>query len=79
MDVQVQPRNENEMETTSDCQESKHPLNDVDHRQQNGPLLNLLWTEGEALSGQTLYLGGEVGSDGKIYCIPGHGKVVLVL
>jgi hypothetical protein len=54
--------------------ESKqHPLNKIDHRPQNGPLLTLLWSEEEPLCGQSLYLGGEVGSDGKIYCIPGHG------
>lgn len=46
----------------------------VDHRPNNGPLLQLLWSEEEPLMGQTLYLGGEFGVDGKIYCIPGHGK-----
>jgi hypothetical protein len=53
--------------------ELKHPENRVDHRPNNGPLLTLLWSEEEPLHGQTLYLGGEVGSDGNIYCIPGHG------
>jgi hypothetical protein len=31
----------------------------------------------QALSGQTLYLGGEIGCDGNMYCIPGHAKRVL--
>jgi hypothetical protein len=54
----------------------KHPPNIVDHRPNGGPLLSLLWCE-EPLHGQTLYLGGEVGVDGKIYCIPGHASRVL--
>jgi hypothetical protein len=56
---------------------AKHPPNEVDHRPKGGPLLKLLWCDGEPLHGQTLYLGGEVGSDGKIYCIPGHAPRVL--
>jgi hypothetical protein len=31
------------------------------------------------LRGQTLYLGGEVGVDGKIYCIPGHASRILLI
>jgi hypothetical protein len=57
----------------------KHPKNVVDHRPNGGPLLSLLWCEPEPLHGQTLYLGGEVGVDGKIYCIPGHASRVLVI
>jgi hypothetical protein len=62
--------------------DNKHPDNTVDHREaDNGPLLNLLWCQEEEgiapLQGQTLYLGGEVGSDGNIYCIPGHAPKVL--
>lgn len=53
--------------------ELAHPKDRIDHRPQGGPLLELLWSEEEPLVGQTLYLGGEVGCDGKIYCIPGHG------
>jgi hypothetical protein len=52
-----------------------HPKNRVDHRPNNGPLLQLLWSEDEPLMGQTLYLGAEFGVDGRIYCIPGHGKL----
>jgi hypothetical protein len=33
----------------------------------------------QALSGQTLYLGGEVGCDGNMYCIPGHAARVLTV
>jgi len=60
-----------------DLQE-KHPKNVVDHRPNGGPLLSLLWCD-TPLHGQTLYLGGEVGVDGKIYCIPGHAGKVLVI
>lgn len=56
----------------------KHPENIVDHRPNGGPLLSLLWAK-EPMNGQTLFLGGEVGSDGKIYCIPGHSPRVLVI
>jgi hypothetical protein len=31
------------------------------------------------LKGQSLYLGGESGPDGRIYCIPGHSDRVLVI
>ena len=58
--------------------QEKHPENIVDHRPNGGPLLSLLWCD-QPLNGQTLYLGGEVGSDGKIYCIPGHASRVLVI
>jgi hypothetical protein len=57
-----------------DESDQAHPKNRVDHRPNNGPLLELLWSEEEPLMGQTLYLGAEFGVDGKIYCIPGHGK-----
>lgn len=50
---------------------SPRPENRVDYRAEGGPLLEYLWCDG--LKGQSLYLGGEVGSDGKIYFIPGHG------
>mmetsp|Transcript_68201 Transcript_68201/g.76350 ORF Transcript_68201/g.76350 Transcript_68201/m.76350 type:complete len:444 (+) Transcript_68201:43-1374(+) len=56
----------------------KHPASIVDHRPSGGPLLSLLWSK-EKMNGQTLYLGGEVGVDGKIYCIPGHAPRVLVI
>jgi hypothetical protein len=58
--------------------QEKHPDNTVDHRPNGGPLLSLLWCD-PPLNGQTLYLGGEVGVDGKIYCIPGHASRVLVI
>jgi hypothetical protein len=55
--------------------QKERPVNRVDHRSQGGPLLEYLWCDdNEPLSGQTLYLGGEVGADGKIWFIPGHGK-----
>ena len=57
---------------------TKHPDNVADHRPNGGPLLSLLWSK-EPLNGQTLFLGGEVGSDGRIYCIPGHSPRVLVI
>jgi hypothetical protein len=55
-----------------------HPENIMDHRSLGGPLLQYLWAPPEnPIQGQTLYLGGEVGSDGNIYCIPGHATRVL--
>jgi hypothetical protein len=72
----------NQVDMRPDYQkENSHPENIVDYREKNGPLLNLLWNEDskEPLQGQTLYLGGEVGSDGNIYCIPGHAPKVLMI
>lgn len=58
----------------------ERPFNETDYRSQQGPKLTYLWChDDEALVGQTLYLGGEVGSDGKIYYIPGHARRVLQL
>jgi hypothetical protein len=57
----------------------QHPEHDVDYRSQGGPRLTYLYSSGEALTGNTLYLGGEIGCDGKIYCIPGHALRVLVI
>ena len=39
------------------------PFNEIDHRSRGGPKLSYLWNPDpdEALVGQTLYLGGEVG------------------
>ena len=59
--------------------DNRHPDNIMDHRPEGGPLLEYLWSVEEPLKGQTLYLGGEVGADGKIYCIPGHASRVLVI
>lgn len=60
--------------------EKERPFNETDYRSQNGPKLTYLWPhDEESLVGQTLYLGGEVGSDGKIYYIPGHAPRVLQL
>lgn len=56
-----------------------HPEHDVDYRSQGGPRLTYLYSSGEPLTGNTLYLGGEIGCDGKIYCIPGHALRVLVI
>ena len=70
------------VDTRPDYQkDNSHPDNIVDHRAEGGPLLEYLWChdEGKHLKGQTLYLGGEVGADGKIYCIPGHAPKVLVI
>mmetsp|Transcript_27437 Transcript_27437/g.33942 ORF Transcript_27437/g.33942 Transcript_27437/m.33942 type:complete len:461 (+) Transcript_27437:137-1519(+) len=36
-------------------------------------------TPSPPLQGQTLYLGGELGPDNNIYCIPGHAKKVLAI
>lgn len=59
--------------------DNSHPDNTLDHRPKGGPLMQYLWSTEEPLHGQTLYLGGEVGSDGHIYCIPGHaGKVLQI-
>ena len=63
--------------SSSNSLEVDPPKNRVDYRPQHGPLLELLWSEEEPLSGQTLYLGGDVGVDGKIYCVPGHGTFIL--
>lgn len=57
--------------------DNSHPSNILDHRKEGGPLLQYLWSTEEPLHGQTLYLGGEVGSDNNIYCIPGHASQVL--
>lgn len=44
------------------------------------PHPNLSYIEAEPpLKGQTLYLGGEIGPDKNIYCIPGHSSRVLVI
>ena len=58
---------------------NSHIDNIIDHRPNGGPLLQYLWCNptSNPLHGQTLYLGGEVGSDGNIYCIPGHAGRVL--
>jgi hypothetical protein len=42
------------------------------------PCLSYLEPE-PPLKGQTLYLGGENGPDGRVYCIPGHSARVLVI
>jgi hypothetical protein len=53
----------------------------ADHRSKHGPRLSYLWCnskdDDDELAGQTLYLGGEVGCDGNVYCIPGHSPRVL--
>ena len=54
------------------------PENHVDYSSEGGPTLSLLWSQ-EPLVGQSLYLGGEVGCDDRIYCIPGHASRVLVI
>lgn len=59
-------------------QNNDNPLNHVDYGSTGGPSLSVLWSN-EPLSGQTLFLGGEVGCDGKIYNIPGQATRVLVI
>lgn len=54
----------------------KRTPNHVDYSNDGGPRLTYLWCDG--LSGQSLYLGAEIGSDGRMYCIPGHAERVLV-
>lgn len=61
-------------ETSKD---TERPKDVIDHRSQGGgPLLSYVWCEDE-LHGQELYLGADVCSDGKIYCIPGHAQRVM--
>lgn len=57
--------------------DNDHPDNIIDHRADGGPLMQYLWSQENPLQGQTLYLGGEVGADQNIYCIPGHAGRVL--
>ncbi len=47
-------------------------------RQEPHPCLSYLEAS-PPLQGQTLYLGGEVGPDNNIYCIPGHAPRVLTI
>ena len=61
----------------TDEQNNNNPLNHVEYPN-GGPSLTVLWSK-EPLVGQTLYLGGEVGCDGKIYCVPGHAPRVLAI
>lgn len=44
--------------------EMDRPVDRVDYRDQNGPLLSYIHTE--SLHGQELYLGAEIGCDGKV-------------
>ncbi|KAI2494934.1 hypothetical protein MHU86_19579 [Fragilaria crotonensis] len=64
----------------TNSQRKRHnvPSNHIDYRSQNGPCLSLLWSE-EDYHGQSLYLGGEEGLDGNIYCIPGNANRVLCI
>jgi hypothetical protein len=58
--------------------DNAHPDNTVDCRSEGGPLLQYMWAPpDDPIQGQSMYLGGEVGSDGNIYCIPGHASRVL--
>jgi hypothetical protein len=58
--------------------EKEPPTNSVDYRTQGGPLLSYLRCENEPLSGKSLYLGAELGSDNRIYFVPGHASRVMV-
>lgn len=58
--------------------EKDHPVDVADYRERNGPLLSYRWCNEGNLAGQTMYLGSEVGADGKIYFIPGNATQVLV-
>ena len=64
-------------------EEPERWTDDVDYRTRGGPRLSYLWCQENdndtTLSGQSLYLGGEVGCDGRVYCIPGHAPRVLVI
>lgn len=62
------------------------PKDEIDYSAQKGPKLKYMWVrrddddpDSPLLEGQCLYLGGEVGLDGKIYYIPGHAPRVLQL
>jgi hypothetical protein len=55
--------------------DKERPQNRVDYRDQGGPLLSYLWcnnnnnndsSEQSPLHGQDLYLGAEIGCDGKV-------------
>lgn len=67
--------------------ETERPQNRHDHRAHGGPDLSYIWCGGspcpddpeQHLMGQDLFLGAEIGSDGKMYCIPGHASRVLRL
>jgi hypothetical protein len=58
--------------------EKEPPTERVDYRSQGGPLLSYLRCANEPLSGQSLYQGGELGSDNRIYFVPGHAARVMV-
>ncbi|CAE7362512.1 unnamed protein product, partial [Symbiodinium pilosum] len=58
-------------------EEEARPEDDIDHRPAGGPRLTYLWCQ-DKVGGQTLYLGGNIGVDGKLYFIPGHAKRVMV-
>jgi hypothetical protein len=63
-----------------ETEKAQHPPDVVDHRAQGGPLLRYIWcSDREDMHGQELYLGAEIGCDGKMYCIPGHALRVLQL
>ena len=69
--------------------EKQRPIDRVDHGDRNGPSLSYIWCgssvdapdedPGQILTGQELYLGAEIGSNGMMYCIPGHALRVLRL
>ena len=59
-------------------QEKEPPTDRVDYRSQGGPLLSYLRCDNEPLSGQSLYQGAELGSDNRIYFVPGHAARVMV-
>jgi hypothetical protein len=58
--------------------EKEPPTDRVDYRSQGGPLLSYLRCENEFLSGESLYQGAELGSDNRIYFVPGHAARVMV-
>jgi hypothetical protein len=58
--------------------DKESPTDRVDYRTQGGPLLSYISCDNELLSGESLYLGAELGSDNRIYFVPGNAARVMV-
>lgn len=59
-------------------EDNDRPVDVIDYREKNGPRLSYVWCK-QPLSGQNLYLGAEIGIDGRMYCIPGHADRVMMI
>jgi hypothetical protein len=58
--------------------EKEPPTDRVDYRSQGGPLLSYRRCDNGPLSGESSYKGAELGSDNRIYFVPGHAARVMV-